>query len=533
MRLNVKFLLLTGLLLSSAFSLLAQKPVSVQSLLQEMVDADEIAKWPQPLYTEHMASSYDRHSVSPNKPGWFANADASQFIRTEEKNGHKEYVIMDADGPGAIVRFWLTTFKRDGVLRIYFDNNPDPEITIPAYDLLKSNLQLGKALLTPHSSYEPKEKGGSTLYLPMPFSKHCKVTWEDAEAEVKQPRYYQVNYRKYVTGTKVKTFTISQLNDLTNVTDAVNKALLNPADDTAGKKSSLKTQVAPGSKANINLPEGPAAIRYLSIRIHAGDTAAYAQALRSNILEIKFDGKQTVWCPLGDFSGSGIGGKPLQSWYRTVGSDGNMVCRWVMPYANSASITIENAGTEKVDIDLKVVTEKWKWDNRSMYFNATWKSTRHIPVRKTEDDKPIEWTFNAIKGKGLFLGDTFSVYNYMHAWYGEGDQKLWVDDDKFPSEFGTGTEDYYNTSWAPVVLYQTPFANAPRADNADSFGYNVFTRTRILDAVPFNKNFKYTLEMLGWQNGEIDAAAVTYWYGFKNTNSRITGNKKEAATLLP
>jgi len=33
---------------------------------------------------------------------------------------------------------------------------------------------------------------------------------------------------------------------------------------------------------------------------------------------MEFDGKETVWCPVGDFFGSGIGLHPLQGWYRTV-----------------------------------------------------------------------------------------------------------------------------------------------------------------------------------------------------------------------
>lgn len=131
----------------------------------------------------------------------------------------------------------------------------------------------------------------------------------------------------------------------------------------------------------------------------------------------------------------------------------------------------------------------------------------------------MDWDLNTIEGHGVFMGETFAVYNHMHVWYGEGDQKLWVDGAKFPVEYGTGTEDYYNTSWAPVVLYQTPFANAPRADNADSFGYNTFTRTRNLDAVPFNKSFRFSLETLGWKDGFADFAATTYWYGFKGAKS--------------
>ena len=117
-----------------------------------------------------------------------------------------------------------------------------------------------------------------------------------------------------------------------------------------------------------------------------------------------------------------------------------------------------------------------------------------------------------MQSKGVYLGNTLAVDNHMTSWYGEGDAKAYVDNEKFPSEFGTGLEDYYNTSWAPVVLYQTPFANAPRADNPSSTGFNTFTRTRILDAIPFTTGFSFDLEMLSWDGGTIDAAATTYWY---------------------
>ena len=72
-----------------------------------------------------------------------------------------------------------------------------------------------------------------------------------------------------------------------------------------------------------------------------------------------------------------------------------------------------------------------------------------------------------------------------------------------------------------MVLYQSPFASAPRADTEDSYGHNTFTRTRNLDRIPFNNFFRYDLKMLGWRNGEADFAATTYWYGFKKTASTV------------
>ena len=270
----------------------------------------------------------------------------------------------------------------------------------------------------------------------------------------------------------------------------------------------------------------------LAVTINTAKEKDKAQVLRSTILKIRFDDQQTVWCPVGDFSGSGVGGKPLQSWYRTVSIDGKIISRWLMPYKESAMISFTNLSDVDISISLMATVSDWSWDESTMYFHASWKQTCHVPIRKSEEDNPIEWNFNTIKGKGVYLGNTLAVYNHMHKWYGEGDQKIWVDNESFPSEFGTGTEDYYNASWAPVVLYQTPFANAPRADSPDSYGYNTFTRTRILDAVPFTKSFRMSLEMLGWENGEADFAVTTYWYGFKGAVDDCKGMETEASAQL-
>jgi len=272
----------------------------------------------------------------------------------------------------------------------------------------------------------------------------------------------------------------------------------------------------------------------LAVRVAPSKDGDLAGALRSVILKIDFDGEQTVWCPVGDFSGSGYGGKLIKSWYRELDEDGQMICRWVMPYRKTARITIINKASFTVDVAVSATVDRWKWNDRSMYFHVTYKYEENIKDAKWDYDvhkvavgdtaAPIEWNFIKIRGRGIYLGNTLAVNNHMDTWYGEGDAKVWVDDDKFPSEFGTGLEDYYNTSWAPVVLYQTPFANAPRADNASSFGHNTFTRTRNLDGIPFTKFFSYDLEMLSWNGGTIDAAATVYWYGAAGANE----NKKPA-----
>ena len=75
----------------------AQEPVSIESLLNEMVNRDSLARFPETNFRLKQHSSYNRASVSPDdEAGWFANGDfnkgtkAKNFIRIEENNGRKE-----------------------------------------------------------------------------------------------------------------------------------------------------------------------------------------------------------------------------------------------------------------------------------------------------------------------------------------------------------------------------------------------------------------------------------------------------------
>lgn len=511
-----------------------QPTITLNSLLNEMVDASTVARWPVPEYKLRQASSYDRRSVSPSLPGWFANDDNNQFIREENKAGHIEYVMMDADGPGAVVRFWLTMQSSEGRLRIYFDNEEKPSLQIEAYDLMKAGFDVGKALLSYH---RPAQERGNTMYLPLPYQKHCKITFERTD-NLKQnmPHYYQVNYRTYPKGSRVKTFTMNDLHTEKTTLERINNELLNPTINSKGNELKWKKMVAAGKEEHVVMPKGPAAIHMLTLKLSANNKQELQKAWSLVVLKMEFDGHQTVWCPIGDFAGSGFGGQLLKSWYRDVDADGKVSTRWVMPYWKNARISIVNKAPFDVDINMSVKTCDWKWDNRSMYFHANYRYEPELEdvaasnvrgVAPADTLNPKDWNFVSIRGKGIYLGNTLSLYNNMDLWYGEGDAKAWVDDEKFPSEFGTGLEDYYNISWAPVFIYQTPFANAPRADNENSHGYNTFTRTRNLDGIPFKNLFRYDLEMLCWKKGTIDCCATTYWYGFPGAVGNTGSGSKE------
>lgn len=146
-------------------------------------------------------------------------------------------------------------------------------------------------------------------------------------------------------------------------------------------------------------------------------------------------------------------------------------------------LKVLNLSSRSVAATMEVNVAPLKWNkDRSLYFYASWRQENGIYIhdKPEEADQCVEWNFATLKGRGVYKGDLLSLYNHAPLWYGEGDEKIWVDDDTFPSHFGTGTEDYYNSSWAPVVPFYTPFGGAPRADLESSHGYNAFYRTRHL-----------------------------------------------------
>jgi hypothetical protein len=98
------------------------KVITLESLLDEMLDRDALARLDEPAYVTRQAGSYQRLSVAPDQDGWYANQDWSHFIRKEQKDGQTEWVMLDAKGPGCIVRFWMGGEAQYGKLRFYLND---------------------------------------------------------------------------------------------------------------------------------------------------------------------------------------------------------------------------------------------------------------------------------------------------------------------------------------------------------------------------------------------------------------------------
>ena len=497
--------------LTNLCSIHAQEQVSMQSLLREMVDRKQLVEYPESIpYKAMQASSYNRASVSPDQPGWFADSDGVFCIRTEKnRKGETEWVLMEDKGPGAITKIWAVCFyyglddTTGANLKIYLDGEDEPTINCNFFEFVK-----GESFVKPPLAMETRRAGNS--YLPIPYAKSCKVTMD------KKVFYNIISYRSYPQGTSVRTFSMDEYNQSQILIDSVGHVLERGVyGDLASTKNteaySFHKTLRPQEKETLLIRKKQKAIEQLVFQLDAED---FDQALRSTVLKISFDGEQTVWTPLGDFFNIGVGLKTYQMWERAVQEDGTMICRWIMPYQHIAELEIENMGKQDIQMSVTAKVMPYTWNDRSMYFHSSWRMDDPTPGFPLFDYNLVN-----VKGKGIYVGDQFTVLNPEEGWWGEGDEKVYVDDDTFPSLFGTGTEDYYG--WAGGVVpnpedeFYTPFLSNVRVAAPNSMGYNTCTRTRVLDAIPFNRQLDFNIESSGSNRTSwfhLQYVVNTYWY---------------------
>ena len=489
--------------LKITFSLLAiliqisvnAQQVTMQSLIKEMACRSCLARYPFPAYNSLQASSYNRESTSRDAPGWFADSDGTGFIRPEENNGKKEWVVMEHDGPGAITKMWAPYFYYGGLddlegpnINIYLDGSTTPVISENYFKLIT-----GKGSVpAPFASVTAR---AGDCYMPIPFAKSCKITFD------KKPFYYIINYRVYAKNIAVKTFTRGQLKTDLPLMDKTRKSLYSIYTDEPGVSINTKGILEAGKEMHLKTNKG-GAINQLQIWVDPVQIKIHPELLRSVVLIARFDGEQTVWSPLGDFFGSANELNPFQTWTRTVNSLGQMICTWVMPFKSSADFYLKNLGKTAISIEnFEIKYRNWKWDERSMHFHANWRSDNVVQGSVFED-----WNFIDIRGKGMLVGDAWTVLNPDYGWWGEGDEKIYVDDawdKKFPTQFGTGTEDYYGWAGGEIPtkddVFSYPYLANIEVGSATykrqgARGFNICTRARALDAIPFTKRLVFDME---------------------------------------
>ena len=147
----------------------------------------------------------------------------------------------------------------------------------------------------------------------------------------------------------------------------------------------------------------------------------------------------------------------------------------------------------------------------TLYFHARWRYQDDLQTRKA--DGTLDWPALRVSGApGRFVGLLVNIFNPTPAWWGEGDEKIYVDGEPFPSTIGTGTEDYFGYAWGDNHPYTNPFHAQTRCDGPGSKGNTSNIRYQILDSVPFHTSLGFDIEVWHWEAVKIEYGSIAYFY---------------------
>jgi hypothetical protein len=534
-------MLIAALVVLLPFAQDPRAPITFASLVKELEDVDALTRFPDPPYRALRTTSNYPGVVKKGEPGWFSDSDFGAYHREETNSGRNEWVIQEQGGPGCLTKFWTPYFYYDlndhvgPTVRIYLDGASEPMLSMPLIELVTQNDW--RAVYGPKPPRQGKLDvmymfGGFTaragnFYMPIAFARGSKVTLD------KKPFYYSVDSRIYPPGTAVKTTTYAELQ--AEVDRRIESGCAPPHEEPGDKV--VQAALEPGKDARVHV-DGPRTLTALDVELDPKEVAAHPELLRQLVLRANFDGEECIWCPLGDFFGSP---NALQSFLmraRSSTASGKLHCAWRMPFREKAHVELVNLGAAPAHAQLSVGTAGHEWDARSMHFHASWRPDDVLAGNVFED-----WNFIDIQGEGVFVGDQWTVLNLTDGWWGEGDEKIYVDDSVargFPSLYGTGTEDYYG--WAGGVnptradIFSQPFLaniSVGSTEHDSTRGFNILARDRALDAIPFTKRLVFDIEASPGTDQRnswnlLGYSSVVFWYAKPGAQSN-RGADPEAA----
>ena len=477
-------------------------------LVDRMTDMEALARLPVPGEKLGMASSYDRASkydaVNDKYIGWDANGDGGGNLGKEGD----QFVLMNVQGPGCIWRTWSATAAL-GHVKIYLDGATTPTVDLP----FKGYFDGATAPFNrPNLVYIPsKAAHGFDNFTPMPFQHSCKIM-----ADKGWGSYYEFTYSLFPEGTTVPTFSMDLSAEDSAALDRADKILGECGQDASVLPSNVKTETAPitvaaGATATVENLNGAGAIAALKVKLDLpDDPEAQRILLRQLTISITWDDETApaVWSPLGDFFGYVGGADKFQSLPAGLLDDGTFYSYWYMPFGKKAHIEIGNDGPAPVAMTWQVSHVPLAEPIEKLArFHAKWHRDAFLPTRK---DRAIDWTLLTTQGTGRYVGTHLHGWNPMGDWWGEGDDKFFIDGEKFPSIFGTGSEDYFGYAWSSFGHFSRPYHN--QILNEGNAGHFDDNRWHIADSVPFQTSFEGDIEKYFQNDRPTLYAADAFWY---------------------
>ncbi|MEN6338357.1 MAG: glycoside hydrolase family 172 protein [Phycisphaerales bacterium] len=292
--------------------------------------------------------------------------------------------------------------------------------------------------------------------------------------------------------------------------------------------NSDNSNVAPGQRKILLDAKGPGVITHIWMTFLGPERQNWAKNGSANhqemLLRMYWDGaeKPAVEAPVGDFFANSFGKRSSVVSLPVIVEDADSYnCFWNMPFRKSARIEIVNQSEKQISLLYYNIDwiKKDKIAKDTPYFYAQYR--QEYPAEHGKDYVVLD-----TQGKGHYVGTVLSVRTRSPSWFGEGDEKIYIDGESKASIWGTGTEDYFLSAWG-LKTTSTPYFGVPYFDQWGIVGGHTSAyRWHIADPIVFNKGIKVTFEHFGWispdenpqfkthswNEREDDYSSVAFWY---------------------
>lgn len=299
--------------------------------------------------------------------------------------------------------------------------------------------------------------------------------------------------------------------------------------------------VYPGQRLLLADLRGPGEIRHIWFTLASRDR----RYPRNVVLRAYWDGSEVpaIETPIGDFFAAGNGMRAnVDSIPVAVSSYGRALnCYWRMPFRERAVLELENQGTERV----------------SVYFQCEWVALDELPddvlyfharYRQEYPAKPLSpYVVFEGQGAGQYVGTVYSSQNLVASWFGEADDRFYVDGEAEPSIVGTGTEDYFNDAWN-LRVHTYGHKGVTICDRKGAEQRVTAYRWHLADPIVFRRSLRVEMERRSFVNipdpetgkgQEYDfkyrpdyVSSVAFWYQ-RGTAPRMWGLPPARERLLP
>jgi len=292
-----------------------------------------------------------------------------------------------------------------------------------------------------------------------------------------------------------------------------------------GWKISPSVVIQPGQTFEMADIAGPGAIQHIWLT----PTGNW----RYSILRIYWDDQPqpSVECPVGDFFACG-----WQQFFQIsslavcVNPGSAFNCYWEMPFKKHCKITLTNLADDPMTLYYQIDYTLTDVSADAAYFHAQFRRVNPLPYK-------TDYTIlDNVRGQGQYVGTYLAWGVNNNGWWGEGEIKFYLDGDTdYPTICGTGTEDYFCGSYdfdttrknaagvevSDYTEFTTPYTGfqviRPDGHYASQQRFGMY-RWHIMDPIRFEKDFRVTIQALGWRSGrrylplQDDIASVAYWY---------------------